>query len=78
MTKRNMILLDIDYITKDDKPVIRLFGKVKGKSNDIIALDDSFVPYLYIIKGSQDRLSNSKGIHKALLDSPSRGASIQG
>ncbi len=46
MTKRNMILLDIDYITKDDKPVIRLFGKVKGKSNDIIALDDSFVPYL--------------------------------
>ena len=49
MTKRNMILLDIDYITKDDKPVIRLFGKVKGKSNDIIALDDSFVPYLYIM-----------------------------
>ena len=29
MTKRNMILLDIDYITKDDKPVIRLFGSVK-------------------------------------------------
>ena len=49
MTKRNMILLDIDYITKDDKPVIRLFGKVKGKSNDIIVLDDSFVPYLYIM-----------------------------
>ncbi len=44
-----MVLLDIDYITKDEKPVIRLFGKVKGEANDIIAIDDSFVPYLYIM-----------------------------
>ena len=45
-----MVLLDIDYITYDEKPVVRLFGKVTGdKSNDLIALDDSFVPYLYII-----------------------------
>ena len=29
---------------------MRLFGKVKGeKSNDLIALDDSFVPYLYVL-----------------------------
>lgn len=50
MVKRNIVLLDIDYITHDEKPVIRLFGKVKGeKSNDLIALDDSFVPYLYIL-----------------------------
>ena len=42
--------MDIDYITHDEKPVMRLFGKVKGeKSNDLIALDDSFVPYLYIL-----------------------------
>ena len=45
-----MVLLDIDYITYDEKPVIRLFGKAKGeKSNDLIALDDSFVPYLYAL-----------------------------
>ena len=50
MVKRNIVLLDIDYITHDEKAVIRLFGKVKGgESNDIIAIDDSFVPYLYIL-----------------------------
>ena len=50
MVKRNIVLLDIDYITHDEKPVMRLFGKVKGEdSNDLIALDDSFVPYLYIL-----------------------------
>ena len=50
MVKRNIVLLDIDYITHDEKPVIRLFGKVKGeKANDLIALDDSFVPYLYAL-----------------------------
>ena len=38
MVKRNIVLLDIDYITHDEKPVMRLFGKVKGeKSNDLIA-----------------------------------------
>ena len=50
MVKRNIVLLDIDYITHDEKPVMRLFGKAKGeKSNDLIALDDSFVPYLYAL-----------------------------
>ena len=50
MVKRNIVLLDIDYITHEEKPVMRLFGKVKGeKSNDLIALDDSFVPYLYVL-----------------------------
>jgi len=50
MEKRNIVLLDIDYITHDEKPVVRLFGKVKGeKSNDIIGLDDSFIPYFYIL-----------------------------
>ena len=50
MVKRNIVLLDIDYITHDEKPVMRLFGKVKGEdSNDLIALDYSFVPYLYIL-----------------------------
>ena len=50
MVKRNIVLLDIDYITYEEKPVIRLFGKVRGEnSHDLIALDDSFVPYLYIL-----------------------------
>ncbi len=50
MVKRNIVLLDIDYITHDEEAVIRLFGKVKGESsNDIIAIDDSFVPYLYVL-----------------------------
>ena len=68
MTKRNMILLDIDYITKDDKPVIRLFGKVKGKSNDIIALDDSFVPYLYIMPNGDidDCINDLKELESAV------------
>ena len=61
MVKRNIVLLDIDYITHDEKPVMRLFGKVKGESsNDLIALDDSFVPYLYILP--------SKDIDKCLKD----------
>ncbi|MBQ2962414.1 DNA-directed DNA polymerase [Methanobrevibacter sp.] len=53
MVKRNIVLLDIDYITHDEKPVMRLFGKVKGgESNNLIALDDSFVPYLYVLPSS--------------------------
>ena len=28
MVKRNIVLLDIDYITHDEKPVMRLFGKM--------------------------------------------------
>jgi len=54
MEKRNIILLDIDYITHEEKAVVRLFGKeqdIDGKTSDkkIIALDDTFEPYIYII-----------------------------
>lgn len=53
MVKRKIVLLDIDYITYEEKPVIRLFGKVKGEdAHDLIALDDSFVPYLYVLPTS--------------------------
>ena len=31
MEKRKMIIIDIDYITNDDKAVVRLFGKTKGE-----------------------------------------------
>ncbi|MBU4548252.1 MAG: DNA polymerase, partial [Euryarchaeota archaeon] len=51
METRNMVLLDIDYVTCDSKPVIRLFGKEKGSNgnNTIIALDKTFEPYIYVI-----------------------------
>jgi DNA polymerase, archaea type len=54
MENRNIILLDIDYITYEEKAVIRLFGKEKdesGKTGEkkIIALDDTFEPYIYVI-----------------------------
>ena len=45
------MLLDIDYITENDKAVIRLFGKLKGddEGKSFIVLDKSFEPYIYII-----------------------------
>jgi DNA polymerase I len=51
MEKRNIILLDIDYVTKDEKAIVRLFGKIKGdnQEKDIIAIDESFEPYIYVI-----------------------------
>jgi len=67
MEKRNIILLDIDYITHGEKAVVRLFGKEKlenGKTSEkkIIALDDTFEPYIYVIandmKQCQEDLEN--------------------
>ena len=46
--KKNFVLLDIDYVTYEEKPLIRLFGKEKDTKKNIIALDDSFIPYFYI------------------------------
>lgn len=45
------VLLDIDYITKNSKPVVRLFGKLQGENNErsIIAMDKNFKPYMYIL-----------------------------
>lgn len=43
-----MILLDIDYVTVEDVPVIRLFGKGEDK-RPRIALDRSFRPYIYAV-----------------------------
>lgn len=51
MEKTQMIITDIDYVTNNEKPVIRLFGKTKGEvdGQHIIALDETFEPYLYVI-----------------------------
>lgn len=50
MITKKFVLLDIDYITKNREAVIRLFGRVLGEKNQqIIALDKSFKPYMYVI-----------------------------
>jgi DNA polymerase, archaea type len=41
------MLLDIDYITQNRIPVVRLFGKLPD-GGSIIALDRNFSPYIYI------------------------------
>ena len=46
--EKNVVILDIDYVTYEDKPVIRLFSK-EGDKN-IILLDDTFEPYLYVVQ----------------------------
>jgi len=47
---KKFVLLDIDYITRNRVPVIRLFGKVLGEEEGhIIAWDKSFKPYIYVI-----------------------------
>ena len=45
--EKNVVILDIDYVTHDDKPVIRLFSK-DGDEN-VILIDDTFEPYLYVV-----------------------------
>ena len=43
-------LFDIDYLTQDGKPVIRLWCKGKGEKGDnFVALDSSFEPYFYAL-----------------------------
>ena len=37
--QRNVVILDIDYVTYDDKPVIRLFSKDGDKNIVLIELD---------------------------------------
>ncbi len=50
--KKNVVILDIDYVTYEDKPVIRLFSK-DGDRN-IILIDDTFRPYLYVVADDVD------------------------
>ena len=50
--QRNVVILDIDYVTYDDKPVIRLFSKDGDKN--VILIDDTFEPYLYVISDDLD------------------------
>jgi DNA polymerase I len=51
METKTMVLLDIDYVTEDDMPVIRLFGTFMAEEGpkSIIAIDRDFQPYIYVI-----------------------------
>ena len=48
METKGFVLLDIDYVTDNGLPVVRLFGKKTGneKETPIIALDRHFRPYI--------------------------------
>ena len=50
--EKNVVILDIDYVTYEDKPVIRLFSKDGDKN--VILLDDTFEPYLYVVSDDVD------------------------
>lgn len=52
-----MVLLDIDYISRGEKAVIRLFGREKNneKGNTIVVLDDGFLPYIYVVPHELDQ-----------------------
>ena len=50
--QRNVVILDIDYVTYDEKPVIRLFSK-DGDEN-VVLIDDTFEPYLYVLSDDVD------------------------
>lgn len=45
--EKNVVVLDIDYVTIDEKPAIRLFAK--DGENNVILIDESFKPYLYVL-----------------------------
>jgi DNA polymerase I len=52
MMQKNVVILDIDYVTYEEKPVIRLFSKA-GDEN-VILIDDTFEPYLYVMADDID------------------------
>ncbi len=41
------LLLDLDYYSEEDRPIIRMF--FKGEDENFVALDDSFSPYFYVM-----------------------------
>ncbi|EKF85279.1 DNA-directed DNA polymerase [Methanobacterium formicicum] len=60
MITKKFVLLDIDYITRNHEPVIRLFGKLVGDNEEghIIVMDKSFRPYIYVIPSDHSRLDD--------------------
>lgn len=54
METKTIVLNDIDYITRDEKPIIRLFGRDSKTNENVIAYDTTFKPYLYILPNNLD------------------------
>ena len=54
METKKIVLNDIDYITYNDKAVIRLFGIDPDTQENIIAYDDTFKPYMYVLSDDED------------------------
>ena len=51
--EKEVVILDIDYISYEDKPVIRLFSKDGDKN--VVLIDDSFTPYLYVYSNNPEK-----------------------
>lgn len=58
METKTFLLNDIDYITREDKPIIRLFGTLKETKEKIIAYDHQFKPYMYVLPYNTDECLN--------------------
>ena len=58
METKKIVLNDIDYITYNDKPVIRLFGNDYETHANVIAYDNSFKPYMYVLPINMDECLN--------------------
>lgn len=54
METKTIVLNDIDYITYNDKPIVRLFGIDFETDVNVIAYDSSFEPYLYVLPIDMD------------------------
>lgn len=54
MQKKSLVVNDIDYVTENEKPVIRLFGKDPQTDETIMAVDKNFKPYMYILPYDMD------------------------
>jgi DNA polymerase I len=63
MEKKRMVLLDIDYVTEGNKPVIRLFGREKSGEDggSIIVMDRGFQPYIYAVPHDLERCQEQIG-----------------
>lgn len=55
-----MVILDVDYITEEGKPVIRLFKKENGKFK--IEHDRTFRPYIYALLRDDSKIEEVKKI----------------
>ncbi|WP_455645731.1 3'-5' exonuclease [Methanosphaera sp.] len=54
METKTIVLNDIDYVSRDNKPVVRLFGVDSQTNENIIAFDATFKPYLYVLPRNLD------------------------